>query len=172
MNAKTIYLGAGCYWSKEYHLSRLAGVLGTEVGFAGGQLVNPSYLEVCGKKTGHAEVVAVRYQPDQLSFYHLLQHFFQLHAAQVDRRENGGQYRSAIFFPNAANQLEINTINWMFDFLTSAGLAPTTEVKESVPFFRATERHQGYCERLAKPPKNGHGFPLQSWPRAPKGLIL
>ncbi|MEM7573613.1 MAG: peptide-methionine (S)-S-oxide reductase [Bacteroidota bacterium] len=172
MDTKTIYLGAGCYWSKEYHLSRLVGVLGTEVGFAGGQLENPSYLEVCGKKTGHAEVVAVRYQPKLLSFYCLLQHFFQLHPAQVDRRKNGGQYRSAIFFPNIANKLEISTINWMFGFLTSAGLSPTTEVKESVSFFRAMDRHQGYCERLSRPPKNGLGFPLYSWPAAPSGLIL
>lgn len=165
---KTIYLGAGCYWSKEYYLRRLEGVLSTEVGFAGGHTDQPTYLEVCGKQTGQAEVVAVHYQPQTISLYKLLQHFFSIHAAQLDRRGNGGQYRSAIFFPKTAESSETNTIDWMLSFMTSAGLSPTTEVRESVRFYRAMDRHQGYCERLSSPPKMANGFPLEAWPKEGK----
>lgn len=96
-----LLLGCGCYWSKEYHFAKLPGVVGTEVGFAGGHTRNPTYLDVCGKQTGHAEVVSVKFEPDFLPLNQLLYYFFALHLPTIDRRTQGGQYRFCNLFPKA-----------------------------------------------------------------------
>ncbi len=72
---ETVYLAAGCFWPVEYRLSRLPGVLKTQVGYAGGTVSNPSYKQVCLGNTGHTETVEVVFDSTKLSFLALLEGF-------------------------------------------------------------------------------------------------
>ncbi|GIL92602.1 hypothetical protein Vretimale_14021 [Volvox reticuliferus] len=99
---------AGCFWGPELAFQRVPGVLETEVGYSNGQTKNPTYEDVCGGDTGHAEVVQVLYDPDVVSYEGLLEAFWARHnPTQLNRQGNdvGTQYRSAIF-THTAEQLE------------------------------------------------------------------
>ena len=93
-------LGGGCFWCLEAVFRECRGVLDVKSGYAGGHVANPTYAQVCGKQTGHAEVVQVTFDPTQVSYRELLQVFFTIHdPTTVDRQGNdaGPQYRSAVF---------------------------------------------------------------------------
>lgn len=154
-NLSTIYLGGGCFWSKEYHLAQVPGVVATQVGFMGGQLAAPSYQQVCTKTTGHAEVVAVSYDEDKLSTRDLLRAFFAIHDPRIDRREKGGQYRSVIFFTTEAQAL---AAGWWLDELAQLGHLLFTEIAEAPTFWPADERHQQYCTTKGLTPKPTKGL--------------
>ncbi|GLC44806.1 hypothetical protein PLESTF_001097900 [Pleodorina starrii] len=101
--------GAGCFWGPELAFQRVPGVLATEVGYSNGAATNPTYEDVCGGNTGHAEVVQVMYDPDEVSYDRLLEEFWSRHnPTQLNRQGNdvGTQYRSAIF-THTAEQLEV-----------------------------------------------------------------
>lgn len=101
MNTQVAVLGGGCFWCVEAVFNDLKGVLKAESGYAGGHVMNPSYEQVCDGRTGHAEVVRVEFDADQLSFRDVLGVFFSIHDPTTqDRQGNdvGPQYRSAIFF--------------------------------------------------------------------------
>ncbi|CAH1001293.1 Peptide methionine sulfoxide reductase MsrA [Neolewinella maritima] len=139
-----ILLGAGCFWSKEYHLGRLPGVTRTRVGFAGGTAVDPSYVQVCHKDTGHAEVVEVTYDAEVLSTEALLTEFFTLHNFKINRGRGVGQYRSAVFSLEEDDQLA--TARRMLEVLAAARFQPETDVEAVAAFYPAEARHQGYCD--------------------------
>jgi methionine-S-sulfoxide reductase len=154
-SSSTLYLGSGCFWSKEYHLGKLPGVLATRVGFSGGQLPSPTYQQVCTKTTGHAEVVALRYDETVLSTLDLLATFFSLHDPRIDRREKGGQYRSVIFHTTSAQK---EAGQWWLKKLATMGHTVYTELKEAGPFWPAGERHQQYCTTKGLIPKPTKGL--------------
>lgn len=92
-------LGGGCFWCLEAVYLELRGVRSVKSGYAGGHVANPSYEQVCGKKTGHAEVVQVEFDPAEITFAELLEVFFTIHDPTTrDRQGNdvGPQYRSVI----------------------------------------------------------------------------
>ena len=122
-------------------------MVATSVGFAGGRTARPTYERVCGKRTGHAEVVAVAHNLRQLTTARLLVEFFVLHDFSQDRRGNGGQYRSAIFLPAGGRHLtaQRRAAERAIDRLTAAGLTVSTEVREVDHFWPAGGRHQQYC---------------------------
>ncbi len=100
-NLETATLGAGCFWCVEAVFSDLKGVESVESGYSGGHTKNPTYKEVCGENTGHAEVVQVKFNPDEISFKDILQVFFAVHnPTTLNRQGNdiGTSYRSAIFY--------------------------------------------------------------------------
>ena len=93
-------LGGGCFWCLEAVYLELRGVLGVKSGYTGGQVANPTYEQVCGKKTGHVEVVQLTFDPAEISYAELLDVFFTIHDPTTKDRQGGDsgpQYRSAIF---------------------------------------------------------------------------
>lgn len=93
-------LGGGCFWCLEAVFLELRGVHGVKNGYSGGQVANPTYEQVCGKKSGHVEVVQVTFDPMEISYADLLDVFFTIHDPTTkDQQGNdiGPQYRSAIF---------------------------------------------------------------------------
>jgi peptide-methionine (S)-S-oxide reductase len=108
-NTETATLGAGCFWCVEAVFDDLRGVESVESGYSGGHTENPTYREVCSETTGHAEVVNVNFNPQEISFKEILQVFFSVHdPTTLNRQGNdiGTSYRSAIFYHDA-NQKRI-----------------------------------------------------------------
>lgn len=94
-------LGAGCFWCVEAVFQELEGVKKVISGYSGGHVENPTYEQVCGKKTGHAEVIQIEYDPTIISYPEILEVFWKTHDPTTpDRQGNdvGPQYRSVIFF--------------------------------------------------------------------------
>lgn len=145
--------GCGCFWGAEKGFWRLPGVLTTAVGYAGGQLANPSYDQVCSGRTGHSEVVRVVWDQAQVDFSDLLKLFWECHdPTQGDRQGNdrGSQYRSVIYV-ETPTQLSLATASRdaYQALLAAAGFgAITTEIKTNQPLHFAETYHQQY---LAKP---------------------
>jgi peptide-methionine (S)-S-oxide reductase len=97
--AEAIFAG-GCFWCTEAVFGQLQGVSGVESGYIGGRVKNPSYKEVCGGNTGHAEAIRIHFDPSTITYADLLDIFFATHdPTQLNRQGNdiGTQYRSAIF---------------------------------------------------------------------------
>ena len=145
--------GCGCFWGAEKGFWRLPGVITTAVGYAGGQLANPSYDQVCSGRTGHSEVVRVVWDPTQIDFSDLLKLFWECHdPTQGDRQGNdrGSQYRSVIYV-DSPSLLSVATASRdaYQVLLAAAGFgAITTEIKTNQTLHFAEIYHQQY---LAKP---------------------
>lgn len=166
--------GCGCFWGAEKGFWRLPGVVTTAVGYAGGQVVNPSYEQVCGGRTGHAEVVRVVWSKDRIDFSDLLKLFWECHdPTQGNRQGNdrGSQYRSAIYVndPDLLALARASQESYAA-LLAAAGFgAITTEIAASQTFYPAEAYHQQY---LAKPGSRPYcsaqpsGVPLGPFPGA------
>lgn len=136
-------------------MRQLPGVLSTRTGFAGGHTPNPSYQQVCTKKTGHAETVEVVFDPQKLSFKKLMMEFFTLHDFTKDRRGNGGQYRSAIYYLKRDKQSMIlaRKASMIANKLAAWGFEIKTEIGPIDTFYPAESRHQQYCSANGLIPK-------------------
>ena len=140
-------LAGGCFWCLEAVFEQVRGVSQVVSGYMGGTLANPTYQDVCGGDTGHAEVVRVTFDPTKVSFCELLEIFFVIHNPTTLNRQGddiGVQYRSAIFYHLAAQR---QTAEKVIEELNSAGLWPNPIITEVVPvetFYAAEDYHQGY----------------------------
>ncbi|MGH2980568.1 MAG: peptide-methionine (S)-S-oxide reductase MsrA [Solirubrobacterales bacterium] len=139
---------AGCFWQVEIDFANTPGVLSTEVGYTGGKTESPSYEEVCGGTTGHAEAVHLTFDPEQVSYEQLLEKFFSLHdPTQLNRQgpDVGHQYRSAIFFHSPEQEREAIAAKER----AGAGHRDpvVTEVVAAEPFWPAEDYHQRYLEK-------------------------
>ncbi|MBT8148980.1 MAG: peptide-methionine (S)-S-oxide reductase MsrA, partial [Gammaproteobacteria bacterium] len=146
--------GMGCFWGAERKFWEMKGVYLTAVGYAGGYTPNPGYEEVCSGQTGHAEVVALVFDPQTVSYTQLLQLFWQAHNPTQGMRQGndtGTQYRSAIYCYNAGQLSAANTSRENYQrALAAAGFGTiTTEISEAPVFYFAEHYHQQY---LAKNP--------------------
>lgn len=149
--------GLGCFWGAERKFWQLPGVYVTAVGYAGGYTPNPTYEEVCGGRTGHAEVVRVIFDPMQLTYAHLLKTFWEAHDPTQGMRQGndiGTQYRSCIYTYGDDQQiLAAQSLQHYQQELKTAGFpAVTTEIRPAPEFYYAEDYHQQY---LAKNP-NGY----------------
>ena len=149
-NERAIF-GAGCFWGVEARFAALLGVLDTVAGYAGGDLANPSYEQVCTGRTGHAEVVEVTYNPAKVLYTELLDAFFAMHNPAQFYRHPGSagapareQYRSVIFTGTAEQE---RAACERVASLNASGKYPNgvaTEVLPAATFFPAEEHHQQY----------------------------
>jgi peptide-methionine (S)-S-oxide reductase len=152
---ETAVLGGGCFWCLEAVFDELAGVQSVESGYAGGRSGNPSYEEVCSGRTGHAEVVRVRFDSAVLSFRELLSVFFTIHdPTTLNRQGNdvGTQYRSVIF---CATPEQRTTAQAVIAEITASGLWDdpiVTELAGAEAFYEAERYHQEYFARNAGQP--------------------
>ena len=143
-------LGGGCFWCLEAVYLDLRGVTGVMSGYSGGHVANPSYEEVCGKKTGHAEVVQIAFDPSEVSYEDLLRVFFTIHDPTTkDRQGNdvGPQYRSVIFTHDEAQRQAAEKI---MQEIAGAKIWPAPIVTEIVPleaFWPAEPEHHNYFAR-------------------------
>lgn len=124
------------------------GVTGTTVGYAGGTKADPTYKEVCTDRTGHAEVVQVEFDPDQIGYEELLGAFWQLHdPTQLNRQgpDYGSQYRSVIFVHSAEQEAAAKSAK---EELQEGSRKPiVTEVISAPEFYPAEDYHQRYLEK-------------------------
>lgn len=147
--------GAGCFWGVEMSFGRLDGVLETAVGYAGGHTEDPTYAEVCGHGTGHAEVVELEYEPAVISYQELLDAFFGMHdPTQVNRQgpDVGDQYRSVIFFHSPEQRAAAEAMKAELDASGRFPRSIATLIEPAPTFWRAEEYHQRYIEK-----RGGHG---------------
>ena len=150
MNDAVATLAGGCFWCLESAYNRLEGVHEALSGYMGGELERPTYQQVCGGDTGHAEVVRVRFDPARVAYREVLEIFFTLHdPTTLNRQGNdlGTQYRSAIFWHDETQKAEAEslvarlTAERVFDQPIVTELAPATT------FWPAEDYHQRYFDR-------------------------
>jgi peptide-methionine (S)-S-oxide reductase len=151
MKREIATLAGGCFWCLEAVFDQLRGVESVESGYMGGKTPNPTYDEVCSGRSGHAEVVQVAYDPDEVTYEDLLSVFFTIHdPTTLNRQGNdvGPQYRSAIFFhtPEQERMARDVVAKLGKDKLFRAPIV--TEIVPAAPFHIAEESHQDYYARV------------------------
>ncbi len=140
--------GAGCFWGVEVAFRELPGVKEVTSGYSGGERPEPTYEDVCSGATGHAEVVEVEFDPEEVSYEQLLEKFWEVHdPTQLNRQgpDMGTQYRSAIFVQDA--QQEAAAIRSRDEAQQRTAAPIVTEITPASDFWRAEDYHQRYYEK-------------------------
>ncbi len=160
---QTAILGGGCFWCLDGVYRELNGVVASESGYAGGHVANPTYEQICDKKTGHAEVVKLEFDPAVVSYADILRVFFTIHDPTTQDRQGadvGPQYRSIII---AQDDAQMATARAVMDEITAANIwgAPlVTQLSGPVTYWPAEAYHQdyfaknpwaGYCRAVVAP---------------------
>ncbi|MEN6397298.1 MAG: peptide-methionine (S)-S-oxide reductase MsrA [Methanoregula sp.] len=147
---KTATFGAGCFWGVEAAFRNVPGVIATEVGYAGGITRDPTYEDVCTGRTGHAEVVRLQFDPDNVTYNQLLAIFWSIHdPTEKDRQgpDIGTNYRSIIIYHDPEQKhIAIRSKNE----INESGRFSRPVVTEIIPltgFWRAEEYHQQSFEK-------------------------
>lgn len=148
----TAVFAMGCFWGAERKFWQLDGVYSTQVGYAGGHAADPTYRQVCGGDTGHAEVVRVVFDPKRITYEQLLRTFWENHDPTQGMRQGndrGTQYRSAIYTLNDAQARAATASQAAYGkALAKAGYgAITTEIKPLDTFYYAEGYHQQYLSK-------------------------
>lgn len=153
--------GGGCFWCTEAIFQQLKGVSSVESGYSGGKTPNPTYREVCGGYTGHAEVVEITYNPAEISYQDLLKIHFATHNPTTPNQQGadkGTQYRSVIFYRNAEEKSIAEAVKMEVE--TTLGTKVVTEIVPFELFYKAESYHQnyykenpeqGYCRAIIEP---------------------
>lgn len=160
---REIWLAGGCFWGTEAYMARIPGVADTDVGYANGNVANPTYEQVCRHTTGFAEAVHVRYDPAVVSLARLLGYFFEIIDPTVLNRQGndiGDQYRTGIYYQDPADLPIIQAV--VSEIAGQVSQTVVTEVKPLENFYRAEEYHQDYLE------KNPGGYCHVSFDTLPK----
>lgn len=144
---ETATFGAGCFWCVEAVFQQLEGVESVESGYMGGTVENPTYRAVCTGRTGHAEVIQIKFDPEKITFDELLEVFWKTHDPTTLNRQGadtGTQYRSAVFYHNDQQR---ETAESYKKKLNDAGAFPNpivTEITKASEFYVAENYHQDY----------------------------
>jgi len=147
-NLQTITLGGGCFWCLEAVYERVDGVTAVESGYSNGHVTNPSYEQVCGGDTGHAEVVRVSFDADRIDLREVLEIFFHIHdPTTLNRQGNdaGTQYRSGIYYENAEHERVAREV--LAEANAEHKGRVVTELKALANYSKAEGYHQHYFAR-------------------------
>jgi peptide-methionine (S)-S-oxide reductase len=162
MDTETVAFGGGCFWCTEAVFKMFKGVVSVEPGYAGGTTKNPTYEQVSSGNTGHAEVVRITYEPEQVAFAELLQVFFSSHDPTTLNRQGadvGTQYRSVIFYTTESQKQKAEHYIAVLN-KSQAVQRIVTEVAPLEAFYPAENYHQdyfannpqaGYCQLVIAP---------------------
>jgi peptide-methionine (S)-S-oxide reductase len=151
MSFDTATFGAGCFWGVEWVFMQVPGVRQAVSGYAGGHTVDPTYQQVCSHTTGHAEVVQVTFDAEQVSYEQLLEVFWAMHdPTQVDRQgpDVGDQYRSIVLTNSDEQRTTAEASKARAQQRFTRPIA--TEIEDLEIFYPAEDYHQQYYF------KNGH----------------
>lgn len=162
-NTELATLGAGCFWCVEAIFQELEGVQTVKSGYMGGDILNPSYKDVCTGETGHAEVCQITFDPDIISFEELLEVFWQIHNPTTLNRQSadvGTQYRSVIFYHSEEQKMIAEKLIQQLDESKAWDDAIVTKISAEEKFYIAENYHQDYynlnktqpyCNMVVKP---------------------
>lgn len=137
----------GCFWGPDPLFRKVSGVSDVAVGYTGGTKEHPTYEEVCGGETGHAEAVEVVYDPAKVSYEQLLDVFWENHDPTTENRQGpdvGAQYRSAIFFHTPEQEAAARVSKATLEQSGKHTRPIVTEIAPAGTFWRAEEYHQQY----------------------------
>ena len=155
--------GGGCFWCTEALFADLKGVVSVVPGYAGGDVTNPAYEQVCSGETGHAEVIQVQFDPAQVSYSDLLAVFFATHDPTTLNRQGadvGTQYRSIILYANDEQRGQAEVLIKGLNESGAEGGPVVTEVKPLNEFYEAEDYHKqfyiknssgAYCQSVIRP---------------------
>ncbi len=144
---------AGCFWGVQATFDAIPGVIETEVGYTGGDVINPTYEQVCTDTTGHAEAVKITYDNKIVSYEELLDIFFKNHNPTTLNQQGpdkGSQYRSAIFYFNESQKKKALSKIQELEQNKIFNQPMVTEVVPAKEFYPAEEYHQKYLEKKGK----------------------
>ncbi len=146
--------GAGCFWGVEETFRQVEGVSSTAVGFMGGSVTDPSYQDVCSRKTGHAEVVQLEYDPSTVTYDRLLSVFWENHNPTTLNRQGpdiGDQYRSVVFFHTPGQEASAIASKEQLERSGRYRNSIVTEIVPASEFYIAEEYHQQYLQKRRLP---------------------
>lgn len=149
-NSEFAVLGGGCFWCLEAAFNNVKGVVEALSGYAGGEEKNPSYREVCGGQTGHAEVVQIAFDPAVISYETILNIFFSLHDPTTLNRQGhdvGTQYRSVVFYSNEEQRATAEKVMQKLQTEKLYEDQFVTELKPLEKFYVAEDSHQRYFSK-------------------------
>ena len=143
-------LGGGCFWCLEAVFDEVQGVTDVVSGYAGGAAPNPTYEQVCSGRTGHAEVVQVRFDPKRIAYRELLELFFSIHDPTTLNRQGadaGTQYRSVIFYHDDEQKRVAEQLIRELESAKTFHKPIVTQIAPFHGFYPAEEYHQEYFKR-------------------------
>ena len=144
---ETATFGAGCFWCVEAVFKEVKGVKSVESGYCNGSVPNPTYREVCTGRTGHAEVIRVKYDPQVVAFETLLEVFWKTHDPTTLNRQGadeGTQYRSGVYYHTDEQKKLAETIKKKLDAAKIWSRPIVTEIVKAETFYKAEDYHQDY----------------------------
>lgn len=147
---QTATFGSGCFWCSEAIFERVNGVISVELGYAGGTVPNPTYEAVCTGRTGHAEVIQIKYDPSIVSYDELLEIFWKTHDPTTLNRQGadvGTQYRSVIFYHNDEQKQKAESYKSELNKASIWQDSIVTEISPFTKFYPAEKYHQDYYEQ-------------------------
>ena len=154
-NREVATFGAGCFWCVEALFQTIEGVESVVSGYSGGDVVNPTYEEVCSGATGHAEVCQVTYDPSKVTYGELLKVFWQVHDPTTLNRQGadvGTQYRSVIFYHTEEQKRLAEASRKGLDESGTWKNPVVTEISPCKNFYPAEGYHQDYFKQNADKP--------------------
>ena len=150
MSMEKATFGAGCFWGVEEMFRNIPGVKSATSGYAGGETENPTYEDVCRHDTGHAEVVEVEFDPEQVNYEKLLDTFWANHNPTTRNRQGpdvGSQYRSVVFTHSPEQKAAAEKKRAELDGSGKFSRPIVTEIEDAPAFYRAEEYHQQYLRK-------------------------
>jgi peptide-methionine (S)-S-oxide reductase len=146
-NNEVAVFGGGCFWCTEAVFTEIKGVTAIASGYSGGHVENPSYYEVCGETTGHAEVVRLEFDPAQITFKEMLEVFFATHdptTLNYQGADKGARYRSTVLYTSDDQKDQAAEFIKELDASGSQPGPVVTQIAEFEKFYEAEEEHRQF----------------------------